>query len=118
MAGLDYYLRLLVQADKQAVVTPITLRSASGGTRLDSQITANTRKGLAIYNNSDAASGEAYFDFQAFNHVTPAGEIPVQGMPIPKGSLWDLPLASGEAIPIYLDCVSGEIMDLRVIEYA
>ncbi|MCK5602099.1 hypothetical protein KAR91_09525 [Candidatus Pacearchaeota archaeon] len=114
MAGeLGRLLRLLVQADKQAVITKLV--PSHTPTLFTSQITENTRKGIGVYNNSDAGSGECYFGFDSVT-MSPSGE----SMPIPQGSVWDIPIADTEDIPLYFHSeISGELnLDLRVIEVA
>jgi len=115
MAGeLGRLLRLLVQADKQAVITKVVPTPTP--TQFTSQITANTRKGIGVYNHTQHAnseSGECFFSFASAG-MSPSGE----SMPIPQGSIWDIPVADVIAVPIYFQSVSGEVGDLRVIEVA
>jgi len=111
MSELGKLLRLLVQADKEATITkviptPVPAQFTSG-------ITANTRKGIGVYNattHANTESGECFFGFKA--GMSPSGE----SMPIPQGTVWDIPVADVTAIPIYFQSVSGEVGDLRVIE--
>jgi len=106
-------LRFLIQADQQAVITKITPTPTA--TLFESQIDDNTRKGIGVYNQTSHAnseSGECFFGFSAA--MSPSGE----SMPIPQGTVWDIPVADVAAIPIYFQSVSGETGDLRVIEVA
>ncbi len=113
MAGeLGRLLRLLVQADKQAVITRVVPSHIP--TQFTSQITANTRKGISVYNNSDAASGESFYGFDS-ETMSPSGE----SMVIPKGyPQTDIPIAETSDILLYFQAVSGETCDLRVMEIA
>jgi len=111
MSEIAYYLRLLVQADKEAVITPVTL-SSDTPSKFSSELTSEqTRKGIAAYNNSDSGSGECYYGFTAV-------VAPGTGMPIPKGAMVNIPVADVDAIDLYFVGTSGEIGDLRVIEVA
>lgn len=114
MAGeLGRLLRLLVQADKQAVITQVTPTPVPA--LFESQIDLNTRKGIGVYNatvHANTESGECFFGFSTA--MSPSGE----SMPIPMGTVWDLPVAAVDAIPVYFQSVSGETGDLRVIEVA
>ena len=115
MAGeLGRLLRLLVQADKQAVITKLV--PSHNPTQFTSQITENTRKGIGVYNhsnNANAESGECFFGFTSAG-MSPSGE----SMPIPQGSVWDIPIAETSDISLYFQSISGETGDLRVIEVA
>ena len=115
MAGeLGRLLRLLVQADKQAVITKVV--PSHTPTQFTSQITENTRKGISVYNATNhvnAESGECFFGFESAG-MSPSGE----SMPIPQGSVWDIPVAATEDIPLFLQSISGETSDLRVMEIA
>ena len=112
MAGeLGRLLRLLVQADKEATITQVTPTPTPA--QFTSQVSANTRKGIGVYNataHANTESGECFFGFSAA--MSPSGE----SMPIPMGAVWDIPVADVTAIPLYFQSVSGETGDLRVIE--
>ena len=117
MAGeLGRLMRLLVQADKQAVITKVIPTPTP--TQFTSQITDNTRKGIGVYNHTvhaNSVSGECFFGFaDGDGGMSPSGE----SMPIPMGSIWDIPIAETDDIPLYFQSVSGETGDLRVIEVA
>lgn len=100
-------LRLLVQGDKEFKVTQVDVTEVA--TAFTSQLTSQySRKGIAIYNNSDSASGEI---FLGGSDLTAAN-----GFPIPKGTAISFPIASN--LSIYLISESGELGDARVIEFA
>ena len=101
-----YLLRLQSQADKELKTTAVTVTGTP--TKFTSQVT-QFRKGIAAYNNSDTASGECVW---GGSDLTVAS-----GMPIPKGSIVDIPVST--SIDIYFcNTVSGENGDLRVVEIA
>lgn len=66
------------------------------------------RRGLFIYNNSDAASGEAFWG--------PLGVLPTTGFPVPKGTLIEVPMI--DDFDIYVATGSGELADMRFLEIA
>ncbi len=98
-------LRLLVQADKEYKITPVTVTATA--TKFTSALTLGyARRGIAAYNNSDEASGECYWGN--------AGVVSGTGMPIVKGAISEMPVAAN--LDIYFASETGEIGDLRVIE--
>jgi hypothetical protein len=64
------------------------------------------RVGMFAYNNSNAASGEMFWG--------PAGVLPTDGFPLPKGALEEIPIQDNMAVSF--GCQSGELADLRVLE--
>ena len=116
MAGsVARLLRLLVQADKEAIITQFT--PTPFPIEFSGEISKNTRKGIAIYNHTKHAnsdSGECFFGFNE-DTMSPSGE----SMPIPQGALFDVPIASCDAIDLFIQSASGEkTSDLRFIEVA
>jgi hypothetical protein len=107
MSEIASLLRLLVQADKEFKITPVTvLGSASKFTSALSS--GYKRKAFAAYNNSASTSGEILWG---------GSDVATKGMPIPKGAIADLPVAN--TLDVYFaNSVSGERGDLRVIELA
>ena len=104
-------LRLQVQADKEAKITAVTVTGTP--TKFVSQLAnGETRKSISAYNNSPAASGECYYGF------SPTMEVSGESMPIPQGSVVDIPIADTSNIDLYFMCISGELGDLRVEELA
>lgn len=114
MSEIGALLRLLVQSDKEFKITAMTVFGTPA--LFTSQLTGgHKRKGFAAYNESNAASGEV---------VWGGSDCDVNGMPIPKGALVEIPVAatgSKDAVENALDVyfcntVSGENSDLRVLE--
>lgn len=101
------YLKLLAQAEQEAVITSI--RAVPTATLFVTQLTSeNTRKSIAVYNNSHNLSGECYYGYSS--QMTPqTGSVPLL-----KSSMIEIPVLS--AIPVYFCSASGEIGDLRVEE--
>lgn len=66
------------------------------------------RRGLFVYNNSDPASGEAFWG--------PEGVLPTTGFPIPKGALVEIPMI--DDFDVYVATGSGELADIRFLEIA
>jgi len=110
MSEIAKMLRLLVQADKEFKVTSIPVYGAAS--KFTSRLTSGyLRKGFAVYNNSNSASGEV-----VWGGATDTG-IGNKGMPISKGTLVNIPVAS--SLDIYFsNTVSGELSDLRILELA
>jgi len=110
MSEIAALLRLLVQADKEYKITAVQISSHDTPYLFSSNLTSGyLRKGIAVYNNSNTNSGEAAWGGV---NVTPAN-----GMPIPKGAIVAIPVSS--ALDVYfVNTVSGELSDLRVIEIA
>ena len=114
MSELGSYLRLLVSADKEFKVTAVEVHGSPE--IFTSQLTGgHKRKGFAAYNNSNDASGEI---------VWGGSDCDVNGMPIPKGALVDIPVAGVESVDAvsggidvyFCNTVSGENGDLRILE--
>jgi len=105
---LAYLARLNSLATKELKITAVDVFGSSD--LFTSQLTEGyTRKGLGAYNNSGSASGEICWG--------PLGVTAETGMPIPKGSIFDIPCSV--AIPIYFcNTISGETGNLRVVEIA
>jgi hypothetical protein len=105
---LAYLARLNSIATKELKITSVNVFGSSD--LFTSQLVEGyTRKGFGAYNNSDSASGECVWG--------PEGVTSETGMPIPKGSIVDIPCSVD--IPIYFcNTVSGETGNLRVVEIA
>ncbi len=115
MSEIGKLLRLMVQGDKEFVVTQQDIFGTPA--KFESQLSGgHLRKILAAYNNSDLASGEVVWggdDIGAAN-----------GMPIPKGAIVQIPISSklsdgGETggVDVYFaNTASGERSDLRILE--
>jgi len=109
MGEIAKYLRFLINADKEAVITPVTV-NGENQTLFESQLTSGqTRRRIGIRNYSNHNSGEIYYGFSAA--VTPG-----TGMPMVSGELEYIPIS--EDIDLYFVGTSGEIGDVRVIELA
>ena len=104
----DFLLRLASQADKELKTTGVEVHGAAE--KFTSQLTSEyTRKGIAGYNNSNSASGEILW---GGSDLTEAN-----GIPIPKGAIDNFPISTD--IDLYfMNTVSGENSDLRVVEIA
>ena len=104
----DYLLRLMSQADKELKTSGVEVFGDPA--KFTSQLTEGySRKGVAGYNHSNSASGEILW---GGSDLTSAN-----GMPIPKGSIVDFPVSTD--IDLYfMNTVSGEIGNLRVVEIA
>ena len=108
MSEIAKYLRFLVQADKEAVVSVVAVTD-SPAQQTTSLTGGNTRKAIGVYNNSDTSSGECYYGFS--NSVSSSN-----GMPLTKGIMTNIPVAYVDAIDLYFVAESGELGELRVIE--
>lgn len=109
MSELGNLLRLLVQGDKEAKITSVTVTDSP--TLFTSQlISGQTRRGLFAYNNSNTGSGEVYYGYSA--DISAASN----SQPIPKGAIVQIPVAS--VIDVYFVSDAGEVGDLRVEEVA
>lgn len=118
MSEIAKLLRLLVQADKEAKITALTVMPTV--TEFQSQLASGEfRKSLTVYNHSDSNSGEIYYSYTKDN-VDISGEC----MVIPKGAQVDIPVAAkldengnqSGGIQVYFFTPSGEIGNLRVEE--
>lgn len=108
MSEIAKLLRLLVQADKEAKVTAVTVTGDI--TEFTTQLASGEfRKALAAYNHSDASSGDIFYSYTKDN-MNLSGEA----MIIPKGALVDIPIASN--LQTYFFNTSGEFGNLRVEE--
>jgi len=109
MGEIAKYLRFLINADKEAAITPVTV-DGENQTLFESKLTSGqTRRRIGIRNYSNSASGEIYYGFSAA--VTPG-----TGMPIVSGELEYIPIS--DDIDLYFVGTSGELGDVRVIELA
>ena len=107
MSEIANYLRLMVNSDKEAVITVVAADSTP--TKFTSQLTEGyKRKTLSAYNNSGSASGECYYSYivsattESLSH------------PIPKGTKIDISITTD--IDIFLFSDPGELGDLRIEE--
>jgi len=108
MSELEYLARLSSIATKEFKISAVEVFGTP--TLFTSQLTEGyVRKGFGCYNASNSASGEC-----VWGDATVTGGT---GMPIPKGSIFDLPVSVD--LPVYFcNTVSGEIGNLRVVEIA
>lgn len=107
MSEMANYLRLMINGDKEAVVTSITATATP--TKFTSQLADGyKRKILSVYNNSDSASGECYYSYIV---SATAGNL---SHPIPKGAKIDISITTD--IDVFLFSDPGEIGDIRVEE--
>ena len=114
MSEIAKYLRFLINADKEAKITVVSVTETP--TQFETQLTLEqTRRRIGVYNHSESGSGECFISFKAA--ASPSGE----GMVIPKGQINYLPIADetvGEGIELYFFCEQGEVGNLQVIELA
>ena len=104
----DWLLRLQSQADHEIKTTAVEVFGSAA--KFTSQLTEEySRKGFAAYNNSDSASGEILWGGSTLTEAN--------GMPIPKGAIVDIPLST-DLDTYFINTVSGEIGNLRVVEIA
>ena len=109
MGEIAKYLRFLIHADKEAVVTAVTV-NGENQTLFETQIASGqTRRRIGIRNYSNHNSGEIYYGFSAA--VTPG-----TGMPMVSGELEYIPIKDN--LDLYFVGTSGEHGDVRVIELA
>jgi len=103
-----YLLRLMSQATKELKTFAVDVFGSPA--EVESQLALGySRKGMAFYNQSNSASGEICW---GSSDLTEAN-----GMPIPKGSIVDIPLSTDVSVYV-MNTVSGEIGNLRVVEIA
>jgi hypothetical protein len=113
MGNLDYYLRLLVQADKEARVTVKKVTGTPAQQFTSALTSGQTRKRLRVYNASDSGSGELYYGFTST--MSPSGE----SMSVKKDiAPVEVPIAETDSVPLYFCCDSGEQCLVRVEELA
>lgn len=105
---IAYYLRLNSPGAKELKTFAVDVfgSPAAVTSHLES---GYTRKGMAFYNNSNAASGEVLWGGSDLSHGN--------GMPLPKGSICEIPVSTDVAVYV-MNTVSGEIGNLRVVEIA
>ena len=109
MSEMGNYLRLMVNGDREAVVSAVTVTDVP--TKFVTGLTTeHSRKRITIHNNSDTNSGELCYGFSA--DIT-AGS---GSMPIVTGEY--KPVAVAKTIDIYLVAPSGETLDARIEEIA
>jgi hypothetical protein len=102
-------LRLMVQADQEAVVTAVLVTATP--TKFTSQLQlGQDRKRLKVYNASNGSSGECCFGFSDDISTT------YKSYPIPKGE--DKIIEVAEAVDVYFVSATGETGDFRVQELA
>lgn len=108
MSESQFLLRFNAPGTKELKTTAVDV--FGGAAAFTSQLTSGyTRKFLAAYNNSDSASGEVVWGASDLTEGN--------GMPIPKGSIVDIPLSTDVSV-YFCNTVSGEIGNLRVVEIA
>ena len=111
MSEIASLLRLQVQADKEAVITAVTVTEVP--TKFTSQLTLGyTRKSISAYNNSNSASGELYYGYVGSGELSASA----YSQPIPVGSQVGINVSTD--IDIYFVSEVGETGDLRVEELA
>lgn len=110
MSEIANYLRLLINGDKEAVVTAVTADLTP--TKFTSRLLQGyKRKTLAVYNNSHSNSGECHYSYSK------AATTEALSHPIPKGSKIVIPIATDIDVYFFADTIlSGELGDLRVEE--
>lgn len=107
MSEMANYLRLMINGDKEAVITEVAADPTP--TKFTSQLTEGyKRKILSVYNESNSASGECYF---SYSDAATAGSL---SHPIPKGAKIDISVTTD--IDVFLFSDPGEIGDLRIEE--
>lgn len=107
-AGLDYYLRLMINGDKELKVQAVQITDTP--TTVTTALTSGqTRRRLLVVNNSHSQSGEAYFGHDSNLNSQ-------NGFPIEKGEPIEIKVHPD--IDVYFAMPSGEIGDLRVAEIA
>jgi len=104
MSEMAKLLRLLVQGDKEAAITPVTVTGTA--TKFTSGI-STFRKRLEVQDLSHSGSGEVFYGFEST--LTKA-----TGIAIPSGEIHHIPVSTD--LDVYFICTSGELCDLRVRE--
>ena len=106
----EFYLRLLVPCDKEHVASEMTVTSTVA--EVTSGLSGTyRRKRIAIYNNSNASSGEIFYGSGENGCV----------MPLPQGAMVELPIGGelGSELSLYVKMgAAGEFGDLRYWECA
>ena len=104
MADVEKLLRKQLMLGSEIKVQSITVTQVSG--EVTSQLTATERLGHYGYNASHTNSGELFFG--------PSEVTALDGFPIPKGVVVELPLEA----TLFVIAESGEVGDLRILELA
>ena len=104
MADVEKLLRKQLMLGTELKVQAITVTDVSG--EVTSQLTAGERVGHWGYNASNTSSGELYYG--------PSEVTALDGFPIPKGVMVELPLEAS----FFVIAESGEVGDLRILEIA
>lgn len=108
MSQRDNLLKKLVPADKEFKVSAVTVFGDPA--KFTSQLSEGyDRKAMGAFNNSNSASGE--------NILWGGSDCDTNGMPIPQGSIVDIPVADNLDV-YFCNENSGEHGDLRVVELA
>lgn len=104
MAEVEKLLRKQLMLGDEVKVQAITVTEVSG--EITTQLTAGERAGHYAFNNSASGSGELYYG--------PSEVTALEGFPIPKGVVVELPLEA----EIFVIAEAGEVGDLRILELA
>lgn len=106
---MSNYLRLMLNGDKEAAVTSITVSHTP--TLLTSGLTGGyTRKKLFLMNNNLTGEGKIYYGFNS--------SISYSSNSMPIEEQTKVEVLVSEQVPIYFVAKSGEAGDLRVEEIA
>ena len=110
MSEIAKYLRLMLQADKEAKITVVDVTKTP--TKFTSQLTGgNTRRKIAVHNRHAAGSGECYYSFS--DTASPSGD----SVTIPKDGHPDfIPIGDTDNIEVYFFCEEGQTGSVQVIE--
>jgi len=112
MSEIAKYLRFLINADKEAKITVVSVTETP--TQFETQLTLEqTRRRISVHNRHSANSGECYYSFS--ESASPSGE----SMVIPKSGIPHyIPIADEEegAIELYLFCDEGKTGSVQVVE--
>ncbi len=108
MSEITRLLRFQAPAVKEVKSHQLNVAAQISGELFVSQLTGDyLRKHLAVYNNTDAASGEVYIGAE--------GVTPATGMILEKGKWLDLMVGTG--LDIYFVAGSAGV-EIRVLELA
>ena len=110
MSEIAKYLRLMVQADKEAKITVVNVTSTP--TEFTSQLTGGYgRRKIAVHNRHPSGSGECYYSFSST--ASPSGE----SMVIPKAGIPSfVPIGDTDDITLYFFCDEGQNGSVQVVE--
>lgn len=111
--SIDSYLRLMIQSDKEAVITSVDVTGTPAQLFTSQLSSGHTRKAINVINNavaSTSGSGELFYGYTTV--MSPSGE----SMSLTKNERVNIPVASN--IDIYFCCDSGEFGNVRVEELA